>query len=66
MVVPSSAIVREGDLTGVTIRLPRGDEVRWIRLGQVSGSVVEVDSGLRTGDVVIVPAVQSSTIAARD
>ncbi len=56
LVVPSSAVVREGDLTGVRIRSPDGDEVRWIRLGRSSGSVVEVDSGLRAGDVVIVPS----------
>lgn len=65
-VVPSSAIVREGDLTGVTIRLPRGDEVRWIRLGRSNGSMVEVDSGLRAGDSVIVPIAAAPTVAAKD
>lgn len=56
LVVPSGAVIREGELTGVTIRSPEGDEVRWVRLGRSSGLVVEVDSGLRAGDVVIVPA----------
>jgi len=56
LVVPSNAVIREGDLTGLTIRTKDGDEVRWVRLGRSSGSVVEIDSGLRAGDVVIVPA----------
>ena len=60
LVVPSAAIVREGDLTGVTIRSRDGDEVRWVRLGRSSGGVVEVDSGLRAGDVVIVPPSSNS------
>lgn len=66
LVVPSSAIMREGDLTGVTVRSPDGDEVRWVRLGRSSGSVVEVDSGLRAGDVVIVPVAAPATVATRD
>lgn len=56
LVVPSAAVIREGDLTGVTIRSRDGDGVRWVRLGQSSGTVTEVDSGLRAGDVVIVPS----------
>jgi len=66
LVVPSSAIVRQGDLTGVMIRWPDGDEVRWVRVGRSSESVIEVDSGLRAGDVVVVPIAASSTVAARD
>jgi RND family efflux transporter MFP subunit len=66
LVVPSSAVVREGDLTGVTIRSADGDEVRWVRLGRSSGSMVEVDSGLRAGDVVIVPVAAPATVATRD
>lgn len=63
LVVPSSAVVREGELTGVTVRSPGGDEVRWVRLGRISGSNVEVDSGLRAGDVVIVPTPAAATVA---
>jgi len=66
LVVPSSAVVREGELTGVTIRSADGDEVRWVRLGRSSGSVVEVDSGLRAGDVVIVPVAASAKVGTRD
>jgi RND family efflux transporter MFP subunit len=63
LVVPSRAIIREGELTGVTIRSADGDEVRWVRLRRSSGSVVEVDAGLRAGDVVVVPLAESLTIA---
>ena len=66
LVVPSSAVIHEGDLTGVTIRARDGDEVRWVRLGRSVGNGVEVDSGLRAGDVVIVPAGSTATAAERD
>ena len=56
IVVPSVALVREGDLTGVTLRTPDGDRTRWVRLGGVEGTMVEVSAGLRAGDVVVVPA----------
>lgn len=64
LVIPSSAVVREGELTGVTIRAADGDNLRWIRLGKTAGSVVEVQSGLRAGDVIVVPA--ATTVTARD
>lgn len=60
IVVPVSAVVREGDLTGVTLRTPQGDETRWVRLGRRSGNVVEVSAGLRAGDVVVVPAANAA------
>jgi RND family efflux transporter MFP subunit len=63
LVIPSSAVVREGDLTGVTIRSPEGDEVRWVRVGRTSGSFIEVDAGLRAGDVVVIPAAATQTVA---
>jgi len=66
LVVPANAVVREGDLTGLTIRTKDGDEVRWVRLGRSSGDVVEIDSGLRAGDVVIVPANAAATVEARN
>lgn len=55
LVVPARAVTREGDLTGVTLRTPRGDEVRWIRTGVAAGGLVEVTAGLRAGDQVVVP-----------
>jgi RND family efflux transporter, MFP subunit len=63
LVVPANAVVREGDLTGLTIRMKDRDEVRWVRLGRSSGNVVEIDSGLRAGDVVVVPANTAATVA---
>jgi RND family efflux transporter MFP subunit len=56
LVVPAAAIVREGDLTGVTLRTAHGDERRWIRLGRPSAGFVEVSAGLRAGDRVVLPS----------
>jgi RND family efflux transporter MFP subunit len=69
LVIPASAIIREGDLTGVRVRTTQGSELRWVRLGSeipvepaatgresptlVAGDLVEVLSGLRRGDVVV-------------
>ena len=65
IVVPQSAVRREGDLTGVTLRTPQGDEVRWIRLGSAAGGMVEVSAGLRAGDRVVLQA-GAHTIADRN
>jgi RND family efflux transporter MFP subunit len=56
LVVPFTAIVREGDLTGVVLRTPQGDGRRWVRLGQRSGDMVEVIAGLTAGDRVVLPS----------
>ncbi len=56
ILVPSAAIVREGDLTGVRLQTAAGAELRWVRLGREQGSSVEVVSGLRAGDRVLLPA----------
>jgi RND family efflux transporter MFP subunit len=56
LVVPARAILREGDLTGVMLRTPRGDETRWVRLGATAGDLIEVTAGLRAGDRIVVPA----------
>lgn len=53
ILVPASAIRREGDLTGVMLRGAAGDELRWVRLGPVTGAHVEVIGGLRAGDRVV-------------
>lgn len=58
VVVPSAAVVRQGDLTGVTLRTAGGDDVRWVRLGRAlgpRGALVEVASGLRPGDTIVIP-----------
>jgi RND family efflux transporter MFP subunit len=55
ILVPASSIRREGDLTGVTLAQSDGKSVtRWVRLGPVAGDWVEVVSGLRAGDVIVV------------
>jgi len=56
LVVPTRAVTREGDLTGVTLRTANGDERRWVRLGAPSGQMIEVSAGLRPGDRVVVPS----------
>lgn len=54
LVVPSAAIIRQGDLTGVTVRGDAGDQLRWVRLGRAVGTLVEVNTGVRAGDRVVV------------
>jgi len=66
VVVPVTALVRQGDLTGVTLRSAQGDETRWVRLGRRTGSVVEVSAGLREGDVIVVPPAGGATVAERN
>ena len=56
LVVPATAITREGELTGVTLRAAHGDVRRWVRLGRASGDIIEVSAGLRAGDRVVLPA----------
>jgi len=63
LVAPSLAIAREGDLTGVTLRTAQGDDRRWVRLGPALGAMVEVTTGLRTGDRVVVPTARVTTVA---
>jgi RND family efflux transporter MFP subunit len=55
VVVPTRALVHEGDLVGVTLRTAEGDRTRWIRVGSAYGTMTEVSAGLRAGEVVIVP-----------
>ncbi|MEO6779141.1 MAG: efflux RND transporter periplasmic adaptor subunit [Gemmatimonadaceae bacterium] len=53
LVVPAKAVIRTGDLTGVTVRTTNGDQMRWVRLGQSLGNAVEITSGLHAGDRVV-------------
>jgi RND family efflux transporter MFP subunit len=62
LVVPSSGLVREGDLTGVTLRTAAGDDRRWVRLGSALGAMVEVTAGLRPGDRIVVPAARVAAL----
>jgi hypothetical protein len=55
LLIPRAAVRLEGDLNGVTLRTSAGNETRWVRLGSSFGELVEVGSGLRPGDRVVVP-----------
>lgn len=66
IVIPSAALVRQGDLTGVTLRTPAGDEIRWVRLGSVAGDLVEVSAGLKPGDAVVIPVSGVGKLAAEN
>ncbi len=56
ILVPTRALVHEGDLVGVILRTPDGDHTRWIRAGGTYDTMTEVSAGLRPGDVVALPA----------
>lgn len=51
--VPSSALVRRGDLTGVFVAEGGRAELRWVSLGERIGDRVPVRAGLREGEVVV-------------
>jgi RND family efflux transporter MFP subunit len=65
LIVPSSAITRVGDLTGVRLHASQGDDRRWVRLGRTMGAVVEVTAGLRADDRVVVPATRIAAAGGR-
>lgn len=56
ILVPVAAIIAEGDLVGVRVSGASGSELRWIRVGELHGDMVEVLSGLRAGDRVVIPS----------
>ncbi len=57
IVIPSAAIVREGDLAGVDLVVDGRLERRWLRLGrELPSGRIEVLSGLSAGDVVALPS----------
>lgn len=56
IVVHASAIVREGDLAGVRVKQGNAAELRWVRTGASHGAGVEVLSGLKAGDEVLLGA----------
>jgi RND family efflux transporter MFP subunit len=55
VVVPERAVQREGELTGVYVRSNGSDALRWIRVGRAHDGMMEVLSGLRAGEQVVVP-----------
>lgn len=56
LLVPESALVREGDLVGVRVRSAGGADLRWVKTGDRVGSMIEILSGVRAGEQVLVPA----------
>ncbi len=56
LLVPTAAIVRQGDLAGVRLATTGSSSLRWIKLGRSTTSLVEALSGLAAGDTVLVPA----------
>jgi hypothetical protein len=58
LVVPASALVRQGDLTGVYLAGDDGARVRWVRPGRSFADSVEVLAGLKDGDRVVATAVR--------
>jgi RND family efflux transporter MFP subunit len=57
LLLPRSAVRREGDLTGVLVRREGASELRWVRLGRAGEDSVEVLAGIRPGEQVLVPSV---------
>jgi len=54
LLVPTGAIVRQGDLTGVRTVADGHAVLRWVKLGLAAEGTVEVLSGLASGDTVLV------------
>jgi RND family efflux transporter MFP subunit len=56
LLVPLTALVRNGDLAGVRVSAGGRLVTRWVRLGRERAGAVEVLSGLKAGDSIVVPA----------
>ncbi len=56
LLVPADAVTRQGELTGVRVTTGGTSSLRWVRLGRTYGPLVEVLSGIASGDTVLVPA----------
>ncbi len=56
LLVPTPAILRQDDLTGVQVVVDGRPALRWIRIGQAFDDRTEVLSGLEAGDSVLVTA----------
>jgi Membrane-fusion protein len=59
LVVPQSAIVRRFDFTGVwVVREDNTFELRFVRLGDTFGDKVQVLSGLKEGERVVIQGIE--------
>jgi RND family efflux transporter MFP subunit len=61
LVVPVSALVRDGDLVGVIVRANGVDDRRWVRVGTITATHAEITSGLEAGEVIVIPAASNGT-----
>jgi RND family efflux transporter MFP subunit len=55
ILVPVTAVQTEGALTGVAVRAGDATTTRWVRLGRNRDGLVEVVSGLRVGETIVIP-----------
>ena len=65
MVVPQTAVLRRGELTGVYVASDRGFVLKAVRLGAQHGDGVEVLAGLKAGDAVATQAIQAGLAGAQ-
>lgn len=54
--IPRAALIENGDLNGVYVRKNAQTLLRWVQVGSETNGDVEVLSGLRDGEQIIVPA----------
>ena len=64
MVVPQTAVLRRGELTGVYVATDKGFVLKAVRLGAAHGDSVEVVAGLKAGDAVAANAIQAGLAGA--
>lgn len=64
LVLPTQAIVRRGELTGVYVASNGGFVLRAVRLGQAQADGVEVLSGIAAGDVVALDPLRAANAGA--
>ena len=65
MVVPQTAVLRRGELTGVYVVSDKGFVLKAVRLGAQHGDSVEVLAGLKAGDGVATQAIQAGLAGAQ-
>ena len=65
LLIPSAAVVREGQLQGVYVVSEDRARLRWVRLGKLFGERIEVISGLSPGDRVVTSALDRVTDGSR-
>ena len=64
LVVPSSAVLRRGELTAVYAAMGSSWQLRWVRLGARQGDAVEVVAGLKAGEHIALDPVRAGLLGA--